>query len=97
MKQGNRHTRSFNTLLWVFCVMVLTAELFVFTWARVQCTATGYAIHREQEKHISLLSLEKKLRIERAHLLSPDRIAAIATGTMGLQMPEQDQIITIRQ
>lgn len=96
MKKGNRQPRSFNTLLWVLCVVVLTTELFVFTWARVQCTATSYAIHREQEEHKSLLSLEKKLRIERAHLLSPDRIAAIATGTMGLQMPEQNQIMTIR-
>lgn len=96
MTQGNRQTRSTHTLLWVLCVLILTTELFVFTWARVQCTATSYAIHREQEEHKSLLSLEKKLRIERAHLLSPDRIASIATGTMDLQMPEQDQIITIR-
>lgn len=96
MKQGSRQSQTPHTLLGVVCVMILTFELFVFTWARVHCTDTGYAIHREQEEHRSLLSLEKKLRIERAHLLSPDRISAIATGTMGLQMPEQNQILTIR-
>ncbi|MBU1170388.1 MAG: cell division protein FtsL [Proteobacteria bacterium] len=96
MKTNSKQTQRGSTLVWVFFLVVLTAELFVFTWSRVQCTATGYALTHQQDEHKRLLSLEKKLRIERAHLMSPDRIAAFAAQKIGLQMPEQNQILTIR-
>lgn len=96
MKNSTKQAQSGNTLLWVFYLVVLTAELFVFTWSRVQCTSVGYALTHQQDEHNRLLSLEKKLRIERAHLMSPDRISDLATRKMGLQMPEQNQILTIR-
>jgi cell division protein FtsL len=96
MKNSTGLSRSGNTLLWVACVLLLTAELFVFTWSRVQCRSTAYELTRKQDEHNRLLSLEKKLRIERAHLMAPDRISALASRNLGLQMPEQNQIMTIR-
>lgn len=96
MKHDKQKPRNVNTLIWVLCLVILTAELFAFTWCSVQSTALNYALTRAQDEHNRLLSLEKKLRIERAHLLSPDRITALAQGNMGLQMPEQNQILTLR-
>lgn len=94
--RSGQQARSGYILLWAACVMMLTAELFVFTWSRVQCRSVAYELTRQQDEHSRLLSLEKKLRIERAHLMSPDRISDLATRSMGLQMPEQNQILTIR-
>ena len=85
-----------KTMLWVLILIILTLELFVFTWSRVQCTSVGYELTRQQDEHSRLLSLERKLIIERAHLRAPDRIAMIARERMGLRIPEQNQILTIR-
>jgi cell division protein FtsL len=96
MRHDKKQPRRINTLAWVFCLMILTAELFAFTWYSVQSTALSYALTQAKDEHNRLLSLEKKLRIERAHLLSPDRITALAQQDLGLQMPEQNQILTLR-
>lgn len=96
MKQNSPQPRTSYTLLWVLCVMLFTFELFVFTWARVQCTNKGYEIHQAQEEQRSLISLGQKLTIELQHLKSLDRLKAIATKNMGLQVAGQEQIITIR-
>lgn len=83
-------------MIWVILLTLLISELFVFTWSRVQCVATGYSLTRSAEEHNHLVALQKKLRIELAHLKSPNRISAIARNRLGLIVPEQDQIITIR-
>lgn len=75
---------------------LLIGELFVFTWSRVQCVATGYNLTQSAEEHNQLVALQKKLRIELAHLKSPNRISAIAKNRLGLNVPEQDQILNIR-
>ncbi len=84
------------TLTWVVVLAFLTLQLFVFTWSRVQCTTVGYAFTHEQEVHNELVSIKKKLIIEKAHLKAPDRISAIAQERMGLNIPEQNQILTLR-
>lgn len=81
---------------WVVVIFVLTVELFAFTWSRVQCTTTGYAITHEQEVYNELVSIRKKLTIERAHLKSPDRISNIAKKRLDLDTPDQNQILTLR-
>lgn len=85
-----------TTLLWILLLGVLTAELFVFTWSRIQCLDAGYAITRNTSEYNHQIALRKKLRIELAHLKSPDRIATIAKDKMGLMTPQPNQILTIR-
>ena len=97
MKKQQNNGNSKKTFTWICFLIILTAEGFVFTWSRVQCTATGYALTRLQDEYNRLMSLEKNLIIERAHLRSPERITAIATQRMGLKMPDQNQILTIKE
>jgi len=96
-KEHNKAREPMNTTVtWVVVLVFLTLELFAFTWSRVQCTAVGYALTHEQEVHNEQVSIKKKLIIERAHLKAPDRISAIAQERMGLNIPEQNQILTLR-
>lgn len=81
---------------WIVVLLILIAELFVFTWSRVQCRAVAYNLTQQQDEHNNQLSLKRKLIIERAHLRSPERIAAIAEERMNLHIPEQNQILTLR-
>ena len=75
--------------------MVLTAELFYYTWCRVQCIHTGYLINMATATHQDLKAQQNQLKIEISHLKSPERIARIAKDKLGLAMPSLDQTIVI--
>ncbi len=74
---------------------IFIGQLFLYTWCRVQCIQIGYEISQETDNHEKLITLQNKLRIELASLKSPERIAKISKGSLGLAMPTQEQIIII--
>jgi cell division protein FtsL len=96
MTKKDEKTDGRKVFMWGVIVILLTLEGFLSTWSRVQCTNAGYALSKHQEDRRQLLSMQKKLIIEREHLRSPERITAIASRRMGLKMPDQNQILTIR-
>ena len=81
--------------MWLLIVIVLISELLFFTWCRVQYFRVGYEISEEMNRKEKLLELQSKLKIEFAHLKSPERIARIASEKLGLVMPKADQTKTI--
>ncbi len=83
------------TGLWIVFIVAFTAELFFYTWCRVQCVQIGYDISDETKKHSELTELNNNLRIELVSLKSPERIAKIARQELGLMMPKADQTIVI--
>lgn len=96
MAMVNKKKKSSNsypaTIFWIVIMGVFTAELLLYTWSRIQCTKTGYAIARETKNYRELLSLQKNLKIELTQLKSPDRIAKIARNQLGLDIPKPKQI-----
>ncbi len=80
---------------WIVLILALIGELFFFTWCRVQCTRVGYEISQAKTDNKRLLALQKTLKVEFAHLKSPERIAEIAKLKLGLTMPNQEQMMTI--
>ncbi len=84
-----------STGIWVVFIVVFIAELFFYTWCRVQYVQTGYDISKETGNHKELIALNKKLKIELASLKSPERIAEIARQELDLVMPKADQMIEI--
>ncbi len=96
MNKTSNEKMGSETVVWIVVLVMMILELFAFTWSRVQCTTVGYSLSQQQDEHNRLMSLKKKLIIERAHLRAPDRIAAIAQERMGLNIPEQNQILTLR-
>lgn len=79
----------------IVLVLVLTAELFLYTWCRVQCVRVGYEMTVERQKHQELEVVHSNLRIEMARLESPERIAGIAGSQMDLAAPSPEQIIVM--
>lgn len=83
------------TGIWIVFMTVFIAELFLYTWSRVNCIGVGYDISKETQKQHELVALETNLKIELASLKSPERIAKIAKNQLGLVTPTQKQTIVI--
>lgn len=83
--------------IWISLMLILIAELFCYTWCRVQCVELGYQIAEENERFHHLTTLQKNLRVELARLKSPDRIATIARKQLGLVMPSSRQVIVLNE
>ncbi len=83
--------------IWIAITFLFIGELFFYTWCRVQCTNLGYDISEETEKRRKLKASQGNLKIELAHLKSPERIAEIATQQIGLVIPAPKQMVIISQ
>lgn len=81
--------------LWALLMAIFMAELFLYTWSRVQCTRIGYEITRATETQQQHLKLQNNLKIELARLKSPARIATYARERLGLVMPAPEQTIVL--
>jgi len=95
-----RKTRKKNgdvkkTGIWIIFMAVFIAELFLYTWCRVNCIDVGYEISRETKKQHELIALQNNLKIELASLKSPERISKIAKDQLGLKAPTKSQTIVI--
>ena len=80
--------------MWLAFMVILMAELLVYTWCRVQYVRTGYEITEATQEHQRLTDLHRKLQVEEARLRSPERIMRIAEQR-GLVMPDSRQIVVI--
>ena len=83
------------TGIWIVFMTVFIAELFLYTWCRVNCIGVGYEISKETQKQHELVALQTNLKIEMASLKSLERIAKIAKNQLGLVTPTQKQTIVI--
>lgn len=84
-----------KTGIWIIFMVVFIAELFLYTWCRVNCIDVGYEISKETKKQDELIALQNNLKIELASLKSPERIAKIAKDQLGLKAPTKSQTIVI--
>jgi len=80
--------------IWVAIMVVLMAQLLVYTWCRVQYVQTGYEITEATQEHQRLMDLHRKLQVEEARLRSPERIMRIGRQR-GLVMPGSKQVVVI--
>jgi cell division protein FtsL len=81
--------------IWSVIAILFVTELFLYTWCRVQCVKTGYEITKETDKRLRLSSLQNDLKVEIAHLKSPQRIIGIAATQLGLIIPTPEKMIMI--
>jgi hypothetical protein len=78
---------------WLAIIAILFSELFLYTWCRVSYTEIGFRISREKEKQKVLKAYTDALSMENDRLLSPERVAYIATTRLNLIIPEPNQVI----
>ncbi|UCE51945.1 MAG: cell division protein FtsL [Desulfobacterales bacterium] len=96
MKKTKRRYRNPKILVTGFMLMGLfIGELLFYTWCRVQSVQIKYEISQETQRHQNLAALRDNLKIELAHLKSPQRIATIAKNQLGLIKPTPKHMIPI--
>ena len=75
--------------------VLFIAELLAYTWARVQCTRTGYEISALTKEQQRLNELQTNLKVELARLKAPQRITKIAQEKLGLTLPTPRQVMVM--
>jgi len=97
MNKGKDNRKgSLKTGAFALLVGALLFELFLAAWCRTQCVRTGYEISDAATRREQLLTVQRDLRVELAHLKSPERIMRIAKERLGLVAPEPRQVVLIR-
>ena len=94
-KRQTKNAKTRITGIWIVFIVVFIAELFLYTWCRVNYTGVGYEITKENKKQQELIALQNNLKIELASLKSPERLAKIAKDQLGLIVPSKDQTIVL--
>ena len=77
------------------CLLFFLGAAFFDTWCGIQTRRMGYEIEQVRMQHESLLNYQKKLKIEKARLTSPQVLRRYATGELELQTPKPEQIIVV--
>jgi len=80
--------------IWIALLAVFIVELFFYTWCRVQCTQTGYAISGALRVQRRQVALQRELRTEMARLKSPAYIESRARR-LGMMLPTPEQVVTL--
>ena len=80
--------------IWLAVMLVFIAELFAYTWCRVQSVRMGYEIAAETKTYEQQRTIRKNLDIELARLKAPNRIEALGRK-LGLAPPAPRQIIVM--
>ena len=95
-KKAQRKIRKSKlTGVWFVFLLIFIAELFFYTWCRVQCVRVGYEITKETNNNERIIALQNNLTIELARLKSPKRLAEIARHKLNLTRPTPKQVIII--
>jgi hypothetical protein len=82
-------------VIWLAIMLVFIAELFAYTWCRVQSIRVGYAIAAENRRYQHQGVIRKKLTVELAHMKSPKRVEALGRQ-LGLVTPSARQIVVMK-
>ena len=94
-KKKTKNTPLKINLLWLVLLTAFICEALLYTWSRVQCVQTGYAITEKTNRLQRLRTRNNSLKIELAHLKSAENISRIARGQLDLGMPDPKQIIVV--
>jgi cell division protein FtsL len=77
------------------CLLCFLGAAFFDTWCGVQSRRMGYEIVQTRMQQEKLFDYQKKLKIEKSSLTSPQRLRRYATGELSLQIPKPEQIIVV--
>lgn len=94
-KVKNAQTSKVKMALIFAGLFILFAEIFVYTWCKVQVVNAQYAINDLRREAQQLQFVQDNLKIELARLRSPERIAAYARENRGLAMPTVGQFVAL--
>lgn len=86
-------TRMIFRLLILGSFMVFLSLFYI--WSRVQVVSAGYQINEYKKLRADLVNRNKLLKIELAHLVSPDRLKSVAQKSgIVMELPDQKRVLS---
>ena len=76
--------------------LTILALLLLYVSERVGVVKTGYDIEQLKVQKIKLERESGELRVKLSSLTAPERIAKVATETLGMVPPKQGQVVLVR-
>ncbi|MBH0209082.1 MAG: hypothetical protein A4C66_06660 [Nitrospira sp. HN-bin3] len=80
----------------ILAVLLGLCLVFVFVWERVDMVRVGYQIERLKHDKTVLERQRDELRVQFSTLSASGRIARVATKELGMNPPQQGQIILVQ-
>ena len=85
-------------IIWGMILLVFfLATAFFDAWCGIQSRRLGYEIEQAGNQQEKLLDFQKKLKIEKARLTSPQALRQYATSKLELATPKSEQIVVIHE
>jgi cell division protein FtsL len=78
-------------------IVVVGSALIGYTWLHMELLASGYRIEGLEQRLHELRRRERHLRLEEAHLASPERVERWATEELGMRPPELPQLVFVTE
>src|SRR5687768_11575059 len=84
-------------VLWAAAVLATSAAFVAHLSLRMETVRLGYEVGRARREQRRLVEQRRLLSIEAATLREPERVEAVARGTLAMDVPEPARIVPIGQ
>jgi cell division protein FtsL len=84
-------------VLWAAAVLATAAAFVAHLSLRLETVRLGYEVGLARREQRRLIEQRRMLSIEAATLREPERIEAIARGTLGMDVPDPSRVVPIGQ
>ena len=81
--------------LWAIAVLATAASFVAHLTLRFETVRLGYDVGQARKKQRELIESQRLLSLEAATLRQSDRIETVARGSLGMEMPDPPQIISV--
>jgi cell division protein FtsL len=75
--------------------IALAAAVLAYAWQHFEMIRIGYRTEELRLEQERLFKVQRQLSLERASLMSPDRVESIATRQLGMTPPTVSQIVVL--
>jgi cell division protein FtsL len=82
-------------LMAAMTALALALAVLAYAWQHFEMIRIGYRVEELRIERESLLRIRRHLVLEKASLVSPDRVESIALGELGLTHPSFSQVTVI--
>lgn len=84
-------------VLWTVAVLATAAAFVAHLSLRLETVRLGYDVGQARREQRRLIEQRRLLSIESATLREPERIEAVARGTLGMDVPDPARIVPVGQ
>jgi len=81
--------------LWIAAIGAAGLAFVAHLALRFETVRLGYDVDRARQEQRRLVEQERLLAIEAATLRAPERVEAVARGTLGMEIPAAERVVTL--